>query len=99
VQKITIAFLKNRLSLFFPFRNIESAVISIQKTIAPKKYLYQSGYAIWCEGAHNVVLTLLDALNLTGEHLAVFTVSGTTNPMKLGVSLKKYIQKPSGISR
>lgn len=34
VQKITIVPLKNRLSLNFTLRNIESAAISIQKTIA-----------------------------------------------------------------
>ena len=34
VQKITIATLKNRLSLFFTLPNIESATILIQKTIA-----------------------------------------------------------------
>ncbi len=34
VQKITIAFLKNGLSLFFTFSNIESAAISNNKTIA-----------------------------------------------------------------
>lgn len=33
VQKITIATLKNRLSLFFTFWNIESAAILIKKTI------------------------------------------------------------------
>lgn len=34
VQKITIASLKNRLSLNFTLGNIESAATSIQKTIA-----------------------------------------------------------------
>ena len=34
VQKITIAILKNRLSLNFTLSNIESAAISIKKTIA-----------------------------------------------------------------
>ena len=47
------------------------------------------GCPIWCGGAPNVVLTLLDALNLTGKHLAVFTTSGATKPIKLAVSLKK----------
>ncbi|MEY8414118.1 flavodoxin [Lachnospiraceae bacterium 62-26] len=46
-------------------------------------------FPIWCGGAPNVVLTLLDALNLTGKHLVVFTTSGATKPIKLAVSLKK----------
>lgn len=37
----------------------------------------------------NVVRTLLDALDLNGKHVAVFTTSGATEPMKLAVKLKK----------
>jgi len=59
------------------------------KTIAPTQKLYQSGHAIWCGAAPNVVLTLLDALDLNGKHTAVFTTSGATKPMKLAVKLKK----------
>ena len=40
VQKITIASLKNGLSLNFTLWNIESAAISIQKTIASHAWVY-----------------------------------------------------------
>lgn len=59
------------------------------KTIALGKYLYQFGHAIWCGAAPNVVLTLMDALNLSGRYAAVFTTSGATKPMKLAIKLKK----------
>ena len=41
VQKITIATLKNRLSLNFTLWNIESVAISIQKTIAAHAWVHQ----------------------------------------------------------
>lgn len=47
------------------------------------------GFPVWCGAAPNVVLTLLDALNLNGKHVAVFTTSGATKPVKLAVKLKK----------
>ncbi len=47
------------------------------------------GFPVWCGAAPNVVLTLLDALNLNGKHMAVFTTSGATKPVKLAVKLKK----------
>ncbi len=47
------------------------------------------GCPIWCGVVPNVVLTLLDALDLNGKHVAVFTTSGATQPMKLAVKLKK----------
>lgn len=47
------------------------------------------GFPVWCGAAPNVVLTLLDALNLKGKHVAVFTTSGATKPVKLAVKLKK----------
>lgn len=47
------------------------------------------GCPIWCGVVPNVVLTLLDALDLSGKHVAVFTTSGATQPMKLAVKLKK----------
>ena len=47
------------------------------------------GFPVWCGVAPNVVLTLLDALDLNGKHVAVFTTSGATKPMKLAVKLKK----------
>ena len=59
------------------------------KTIAPIQRFYQSGYAIWCGAAHNVILTLLDVLDLNGKHKTVFTTSSATKPMKLAVKLKK----------
>ncbi len=40
VQKITIALLKNRLSLNFTLWHIESAAISIQKTIAAHTWVH-----------------------------------------------------------
>ena len=40
VQKITIASLKNRLSLNFTLCNIEGAAISIQKTIAAHAWVH-----------------------------------------------------------
>ena len=47
------------------------------------------GFPVWCGVAPNVVLTLLDALDLNGKHVAVFTTSGATKPVKLAVKLKK----------
>lgn len=47
------------------------------------------GFPIWCGASPNVVLTLLDALDLNGKHMAAFTTSGATKPMKLAVKLKK----------
>ncbi len=47
------------------------------------------GFPVWCGGAPNAVLTLLDALDLNGKHVAVFTTSGKTKPAKLAVKLKK----------
>lgn len=47
------------------------------------------GCPIWCGGVPNVVLTLLDALDLSGKHVAVFTTSGATQPVKPAVKLKK----------
>lgn len=47
------------------------------------------GTPIWCGFVPNVVLTLLDALNLSGKHVALFTTSGATKPIKLAVKLKK----------
>ena len=35
------------------------------------------------------VLTMLDALDLNGKHVAVFTTSGATKPLKLVIKLKK----------
>ena len=46
MKKITIATLKNGLSLFFTLWNIESAANPTKKTIALGKYLYQSGRAM-----------------------------------------------------
>ena len=40
VQKITIASLKNRLSLNFTLRNIESAAIPTNKTIAAHAWVH-----------------------------------------------------------
>lgn len=51
------------------------------------------GFPIWCGAAPNVVRTLLDALDLNGKHMAVFTTSGATKPMKLAVKLKKAYPK------
>lgn len=47
------------------------------------------GCPIWCGLAPNVVLTLLDALDLGGKHVALFTTSGASKPTKLAVKLKK----------
>lgn len=47
------------------------------------------GFPVWCGAAPNVVLTLLDALDLSGKHAAVFTTSGSTKPLKPAVKLKK----------
>lgn len=51
------------------------------------------GFPIWCGTAPNVVRTLLDALDLNGKHVAVFTTSGASKPMKLAVSLTKSYPK------
>lgn len=47
------------------------------------------GCPIWCGVVPNVVLTLLDSLNLSGKHVALFTTSGASKPTKLAVKLKK----------
>ena len=47
------------------------------------------GCPIWCGVVPNVVRTLMDAVDLSGKHTALFTTSGATKPMKLAVKLKK----------
>ncbi len=51
------------------------------------------GCPIWCGTVPNVVLTLLDSVNLTGKHIALFTTSGASKPDKLAVKLKKSYQE------
>lgn len=47
------------------------------------------GCPIWCVVVPNVILTLLDAVNLSGKHVALFTTSGASKPVKIAVKLKK----------
>ncbi len=47
------------------------------------------GCPIWCGVVPNVILTLLDAANLSGKHVALFTTSGASKPVKIAVNLKK----------
>ncbi len=47
------------------------------------------GCPIWCGLVPNVVLTLLDAVNLNGKHVALFTTSGASKPIKLAAKLKR----------
>ncbi len=47
------------------------------------------GCPIWCGVVPNVILTLLDAVNLSGKHVALFTTSGASKPVKIAVKLKK----------
>lgn len=46
-------------------------------------------FPVWCGAAPNVVLTLLDALDLSGKHAAVFITSGSPKSLKPAVKLKK----------
>lgn len=47
------------------------------------------GCPIWCGTVPNVVLTLLDAADLAGKHIALFTTSGASKPDHLAVKLKR----------
>ena len=47
------------------------------------------GCPIWCGTVPNAVLTFMEKANLRGKHVALFTTSGSTKPMKLAVKLKK----------
>lgn len=51
------------------------------------------GCPIWCGVVPNVVLTLLDAVDITGKHIALFTTSGASKPDHLAVKLKKSYPK------
>lgn len=75
-QKITIALLKNRLSLNFIIPNIESAAIPNNKTIAPKKYLYQFGYAIWWGTAPRIIDTFVESYDFSSKTIIPFCTSG-----------------------
>lgn len=47
------------------------------------------GCPIWCGVVPNVILTLLDAADLSGKHAALFTTSGASKPVKIAMKLKK----------
>ncbi len=46
------------------------------KTIAPKKYLYQSGHAIWWYVAPKIINTFLESYDFTGKTIILFATSG-----------------------
>lgn len=46
------------------------------------------GCPIWCGTVPNAVLTFLEQADLTGKHMALFTTSGSTKPLKAAVKLK-----------
>ena len=47
------------------------------------------GCPIWCGAVPNIVLTLLDAVDITEKHIALFTTSGASKPDHPAVKLKK----------
>lgn len=48
------------------------------KTIAPKKYLYQFGHAIWWYVAPTIVNTFLEQYNLQGKTIIPLATSGSS---------------------
>ena len=46
------------------------------KTIAPKKYLYQFGHAIWWGKEPMIIRTFLESYNLKGKKIVPFCTSG-----------------------
>lgn len=48
------------------------------KTIAPKKYLYQSGHAIWWGQAPNIMYTFIEHCNLSGKIVIPFCTSASS---------------------
>ena len=46
------------------------------KTIAPKKYLYQFGHAIWWYMAPKIINTFLESYDFTGKTIILFATSG-----------------------
>lgn len=46
------------------------------KTIAPKKYLYQFGHAIWWYVAPTIINTFLESYDLRGKTIIPFATSG-----------------------
>jgi len=46
------------------------------KTIAPKKYLYQFGHAIWWNKEPMIIRTFLESYNLKGKKIVPFCTSG-----------------------
>lgn len=47
------------------------------KTIAPKKYLYQSGHAIWWYSCPMAIYSFIDQHDLTGKQIYLFCSHGT----------------------
>lgn len=47
------------------------------------------GCPIWCGVVPNAVRTFLDQADLKNKHAALFTTSGSTEPKKLAVKIKK----------
>ena len=77
VQKITIASLKNGLSLNFTLRKAKNAAIPNNKTIAPILKLYQFGHAIWWYSAPMAVFSFLEENDLSGKKVVLFCSHGT----------------------
>lgn len=46
------------------------------KTIAPKKYLYQFGHAIWWGEAPRIVSTFMESYDFSGKTIVPFCTSG-----------------------
>ena len=46
------------------------------KTIAPKKYLYQFGHAIWWGDAPRIVSTFMESYDFSGKTIVPFCTSG-----------------------
>lgn len=75
------------------------------KTIAPKKYLYQSGHAIWWSDFPMIMYTLFDNYDMSGKTVIPFSthggsgLSGTISILKQQEPNANIIENALSISR
>ena len=67
------------------------------KTIAPKKYLYQFGHAIWWYTAPRIINTFLESYVFSGRQIILFATSGGSGFGKTKDDLKVSISKQATI--
>jgi len=88
VQKIAIAT-HARVGVFAIPKNVDFRAFAVNvKTIAPKKYLYQSRHAILWYIAPTIINTFLESYDLSGKTIITFATSGGNGFGKLLKTLK-----------